>query len=471
MVGAEVLTGETASVKKTSWLVRLIVWAGFFIVFCLISGILALAAFCWYIRSEHFGAVKRTADLVSEIRAAGEPATVAELQVFHRVPPDSQDATAAWTRAMATFDAEELRARVKELMSAAPAKGPPPPLDESQIATAKELLSQYQPTLEAVSLAAATKGECRLPFDSKDYLDSSGENSLSIQSLGHLLALEARIHVTKRDADSAIASLTSLYALAEAMKNQPSMTEQAARLSVLRRGFEETSVLLSDCQLTRGQLQALAARAEECDLTRNLTVGLVGDRAMMYEFYLSSKPPGIAEVGRGPIKDPEPGMARDCECYLVYATKLVEASQLPFPIALDMAETFGANLKQEAKTWGPIKRRQITYAPQDIETHVWGFAAQARILALREAVRTLIAAKLYELDNGAFPSSLEQLIPDYLPAIPVDPFDGDAIRAKFEAGEIVVYSVGPDRIDDRGRPEIDSSGDIALGLKAAQRCR
>lgn len=471
MSGPETLSTEAASQTKPSWFVRFIVWAGLFIIFALFAAIIAFAAFVWHFRSQHFGALDRTRTLVTEIRAAGEPMTIAELRVSHKVPPDVLDSTTAWTHAMATFDAQELKSRLEVVMPAGQAIGTAIALDEEHSAKAKDLLSEYRPTLDAASLAAATEGECRLPFDSKDYFNSSTNNAMSIRSLGHLLALEARMTIAARDTDGAIASLTSLFALSEAVKHQPSMTEQGARLNMLKRGFEESNYLLSNLKLNRDQLQSLTTLVETCDLSQNLTVGLIGERAMMYEFFLESTPPGAVQFGRGPPTDREPGLAHDCEYYLDYTTRLIAASRIDFPIALDMAEAIEVDFHRAASEWGPIKKRQITQTPQDFDLRVLEFRAQGRTLVLREAVRVLIALRLYELDKGNFPSSLDQLVPDFLPNIPIDPFDGNAIRAKFEADEIVVYSVGPDRIDNGGRPEIDSSGDMALRLKAAANYR
>ena len=35
-----------------------------------------------------------------------------------------------------------------------------------------------------------------------------------------------------------------------------------------------------------------------------------------------------------------------------------------------------------------------------------------------------LAARAYELDHGQYPTSLNQLVPDYLNAVPVDPVTG-----------------------------------------------
>ena len=75
----------------------------------------------------------------------------------------------------------------------------------------------------------------------------------------------------------------------------------------------------------------------------------------------------------------------------------------------------------------------------------------------------------YRLKNKTLPDSLDNLVPDYLESIPLDPFDGKVIRIKKLDKGFVVYSIGEDRIDDGGKEQSknnknknDSSYDITF---------
>jgi hypothetical protein len=48
------------------------------------------------------------------------------------------------------------------------------------------------------------------------------------------------------------------------------------------------------------------------------------------------------------------------------------------------------------------------------------------------------------------PTKLAQLVPEFLPTVPVDPFDGKPFRYLVDDLEIKVYSVGVNGIDDGG---------------------
>jgi hypothetical protein len=65
-------------------------------------------------------------------------------------------------------------------------------------------------------------------------------------------------------------------------------------------------------------------------------------------------------------------------------------------------------------------------------------------------LQTDFAIRLFQLDRGRAPASLAELVPDYLPAVPIDPFSGQPLVYRVKAGKPVVYSVGPDEVDDGG---------------------
>ena len=62
------------------------------------------------------------------------------------------------------------------------------------------------------------------------------------------------------------------------------------------------------------------------------------------------------------------------------------------------------------------------------------------------------------------------MAPDFIPAVPQDPFTGQALKCKFSGQRAVVYSVGPDGIDNGGAPfdQKTENGDITFELPAVK---
>ena len=63
-----------------------------------------------------------------------------------------------------------------------------------------------------------------------------------------------------------------------------------------------------------------------------------------------------------------------------------------------------------------------------------------------------LATRLFEADHGRLPATLEELVPEYLPRTPEDPFDaaGGPLRFALVEGLPVVWSVGPNGTDEGG---------------------
>ncbi len=68
----------------------------------------------------------------------------------------------------------------------------------------------------------------------------------------------------------------------------------------------------------------------------------------------------------------------------------------------------------------------------------------------RDATLVAIALELYHRKNGGYPPTLDALVPQYLPAVPPDRFDGKPIKYKLLDGKPLLYSVGVNRTDDGG---------------------
>jgi len=70
------------------------------------------------------------------------------------------------------------------------------------------------------------------------------------------------------------------------------------------------------------------------------------------------------------------------------------------------------------------------------------------VIAEVEMTRVLIAIRLYWLDHGKLPATLNDLAPGYLKSVPLDPYDGKPLR--YSPTNKIIYSVGRDLMDKGG---------------------
>ena len=100
---------------------------------------------------------------------------------------------------------------------------------------------------------------------------------------------------------------------------------------------------------------------------------------------------------------------------------------------------------REACIHGPTLSSDVLWAstyPRSFVLHLQGRLACAR---------AALGVRLFELKNGRPPEDLAGLVPAFLDAVPLDPWDGKPVRFAAKDEGWLVYVVGPDGRDDGGR--------------------
>ena len=87
-----------------------------------------------------------------------------------------------------------------------------------------------------------------------------------------------------------------------------------------------------------------------------------------------------------------------------------------------------------------------------ISNHSDAVVYAERCLGHRDGLVVGIALELYRRDHGNYPTTLTDLVPHYLPAVPADRVTGSDVKYRLVNGHPIVYSVGDDGVDDGGKP-------------------
>lgn len=308
--------------------------------------------------------------------------------------------------------------------------------------------------------------------DEKDEFQVAMQTTTISGNMAQLLSLRARVQAEAGDLDGALGSGLLCVSLGLKMQEDggliPLMRGNRCEATGLR-ALEELAAKLSP-----KQLKAAARRLLELEATR-VSFGRVlsGQREEMLRLMGS----GLAQ-GHGP----EAGFGAERQkaaLGVMRETMETEDALLsrPFPLSrgLDFAlEEKDPDAVRAAPTVPELVVGRLN-APAWAQSMVkMDRPIKGRYLlhrTLSQADLSLLAAALatraYRLENKAAPASLQVLVPNYLPALPLDPFELDTpLQFKSDAEGVRIYSVGPDGMDDGGRaiegrrPEIDSSGDI-----------
>jgi hypothetical protein len=79
--------------------------------------------------------------------------------------------------------------------------------------------------------------------------------------------------------------------------------------------------------------------------------------------------------------------------------------------------------------------------------------------------QTAVAMTRYRLVHGTLPLRLNDLVPAYLDTVPIDPFDGKPLRLIVKSDRSIIYSIGPNGLDNGGVKIDRGKGDVIFTLK------
>ena len=230
------------------------------------------------------------------------------------------------------------------------------------------------------------------------------------------------------------------------------MVSQLVRIAVVGMAIGEAQQLVRETQVSDADLRRLQAQLRKIDSQRSLKNALAGERAISYTVCLN--PSQMAD-----FEAPKPGLGR-------------EVMQRQPKRVFDAAKMLEINLKiTEGADESLFQARQEALAAEDEIRDLAGnivgkfyymytlllspaytsaVDACARSAAERDSADSAIAAELYRRKNGKWPGKLDDLVPDFLPAVPIDPFTNRPLLLKTSTDSCKVYSVGRDGTDDGG---------------------
>jgi len=84
-----------------------------------------------------------------------------------------------------------------------------------------------------------------------------------------------------------------------------------------------------------------------------------------------------------------------------------------------------------------------------------------RSLTTSRLAITVAGLERHRLATGSYPKALGDLVPKWVPAVPLDPMDGQPLRYRLNGdGSFTVYGVGPNHTDDNGVFESQQGQDL-----------
>jgi hypothetical protein len=417
-----------------------------------------------------WGRAKRTTEVeiaakLKAIRDAGEPTTGEELNRWYETPPAGENAADLWLpafEAMQVTDKDRANPNLPMVGKGSLPEGSAP-LAPAMKQAMKEVVERNRAALDKLQ-KAASRPDCRYPVDFREGFRVNLSHLATLKPAGNLAVLAALQQAEPRTAPLAAQYLSTCLAIGRSLEREPEIMSQLVRMGLLTGAGLGLEVVLDHVALPSEQLTKLQKEFEEADRSDCVTRAFIGKRCLCID--LLQRPPedlakemardsGGTNTGLGLriIQVSRARGNRDLFWVLEHYAKLVEISRQTLPERLDAKYDEGA-LHQKAKQEGALLAGAYMGADLGLAT-----SKEPRCSAyLRMSATTLAVERFRSVNDGKLPATLAELSPRFLPQPLLDPYDGQPLRYKKLDRGYVVYSVGPNRTDDGGKPPAKKGG-------------
>lgn len=422
-----------------------------------------------YFRGRHQQALRAVQTEVARVQAAGEPITTEDMVKFHRVPDGVFDATQLWMAAIKSAGVIDPAAeRPLPIVGSGKLADLRPDAAGSLLPAAEKFFAGHQETLDKTRKAAAAGGQCRYPIDFTAGVNATLVHIQQARQLARVLSLRLHVAVANGDAATALESLELELALAATLDHEPTLIAQLVRMAVIGVAFRDLRALIGELPLAESELARLQTKVAAIDPQRSIKNGLLGERGMgFHTFHHLSQLEGLEILAGEDGTLQRPG---DLKVYLGMMREMIEAADESPAQARITAKQIENKLKARIGKQNPLDRLEIVVTAQLMPATGSVFDASARTQALRDSAVSGIAFRRYQLKYGRAPASLAALVPEFLPAVPLDPFDpaGAPLTLASDGQHYAIYSIGQDGRDDRVLlSDPDSADDSGFVAKLA----
>jgi hypothetical protein len=396
---------------------------------------------------------------LSVIKAANLPTSGQELNEWRHPVPDAENSALVLTQAFALlqkFPADRADGVSESRL-----------LEQSRqwSANTRKLVVEYIATnAPALEMAhdAIQRPRCHYaadysygPLTELPHLDG-------LKHLARIVALRAVIEAEEKHTNAWAEEIGLEFRLAATLNEEPVLISCLVHDSILRmavqsaeRGFN----LFSPDGPTCEKLDAMFVTAGSTNL---LPTALIGERAMLIPVFRLSRAEiqhfgktdedGVSVKEKPQRFSGKPmtflwltgGFERDLNFFLQVMETNIAYAALPPPASLAFTN-FSEQLIDVAQ------RRYYILSSLLLPSYANVIVKHATTDANVQLARIALAVERFRLASGTSPENLNELVPQFLSAVPLDPFDGQPLRYHRLAKGYVVYSIGRDGHDDGGR--------------------
>jgi len=283
------------------------------------------------------------------------------------------------------------------------------------------------------------------------------------------------------DRSRALADIHAITRLTEFNKEDPTLIAQMIRVAITGLGLSVTWQALQNQDWTESELVALQQDWDHADILQTFDLGLLGERAsgervfeitrtdgayktlnQIYSGFGSSSPWTGTSISDKVKTRFLAGMWRlsaeqDEMLALDHYQGMIDCArdlkQKPWPEVQMRSTNLINQLDKEIGGATGLGKYKYLLSSMMIPNHGKALLTMVRNETLRRLTITAIALKRFQLRHGKLPAGLEELVPEFISAVPIDLMNQQPLCYRLNPdGTFVLYSVGEDGKDDGGDP-------------------
>lgn len=397
--------------------------------------------------------------MVKEIRARGEPVTLADLENAIRVPDGEQDATAIWRRGFEPLTTDEYKQSAKDIPFIGKLEEQDLPHLGSPwegLEVADAFLAKHQSSLDAFHEAAKLGGYAAFQPNYRDGVLLAFDSWKAMRRSTQLLRVEFEVHAHRGETRKAAIALDALLKVSKALDNQSTIDIQLTAIACDRIALGALRETLFQLDFTPEELAGFQKIFREKKPIEAMKTALIGERAIHFSM-LSDRN----------LIEPKPAFSpfnSDRAHLLKYMDRHIKAMEMGFPACFEEEMRIEQELIQFSgyAQYAPIF---WIYSHNVVQLAGPSDRATADRMVYLAVADLGIAVELYRRKHDRLPNSLQDLVPDFIEKLPDDPFGNADFVFRPTANGFKIYSIGTPPIDNGGNFFNGRMRDWDIGLE------
>jgi hypothetical protein len=331
---------------------------------------------------------------------------------------------------------------------------------EDFVLLSREVTSARVALTTASRLADMPRGRHRIHYERNPIMTLLPHVDQS-RRLVTLLTYESMRFNQKGDSKNALTSCRAALNVARSIGDEPVAVSQLARTACVVHVCQAVERTLGQGEPLPENMSALQKLLENEDAFPALLIATRGERALLHKVFECAE---RGEVSVDELEGTHHSGARsdwlkstvidlwrmntqeDNALFLSLMTRRVKEVQQPMHEQGVLEKEFGEEARalvgQHPRP--PLITRLILPAFEKMS------GAFRRKHALLRCTIAALASEHYRREKKAWPDNIDQLCPQYLATVPLDPYDGKPLRYHRVEDGVVIYSVGQDGVDNGG---------------------